>query len=171
MVKINSNTEFNFGYEGKAIFENVNNEVIALDKILDSSELPLIISKRIYSITIELLYNTIYHGLKSIDKNKDLNFNITKDSESIYITSSNYISHSESENFRKTLCNLNTLPFDELRKMKAYQIKNGGITEKGGAGLGLIDISMKSGNPVDMIFKAIDKDTDWLTLEVKVDII
>ena len=171
MVKINSNTDFNFEYEGEAIFENVNNQLIALNKKLESVDLPLIVSKRIYSISIELLYNTVYHGANSDLGKKTTHLTINSDDKHIYITSTNYILHNETEIFRSTLCKLNELGFDELRKMKAHQIKNGGITEKGGAGLGLIDICMKSGNKVEMTLKAVSKDLNLLTLGVKIDII
>ena len=171
MVKVNSNTAFSFNIKGAASFENINNRLITLNKKLDSSNFEFLTIKRTYSVSIELLYNIIYHGLKIEKESSDLDFNIKINSTHLLISSSNYISHKEVESFRETLCDLNSKTFEELRKMKSNQIKNGGISEKGGAGLGLIDICMKSGNIVDMKFKTINKKTDWMTLEVKIDLI
>lgn len=171
MVKINSNTKFEFNIKGNASFESINNKLITLNTKLESTNFELVSIKRTYAITIELLYNIIYHGKKSINNTPDLDFSIRVDKDYIYLKSSNYISHKELDSFRDTLCDLNSKSFDELRKMKSNQIKNGGITEKGGAGLGLIDICMKSGNHVDMFLKTINKELDWMTLEVKIDLV
>ena len=171
MVKVNSNTGFKFNFKGGAIFENVNNKIIDLNSKLDSSKFPLMVSKRVYAITVELLYNTIYHGVESADGNPDIEYSVSATPENVIIKSSNYILHKEVEAFRDIVCDLNQLSFDDLRKKKSHQIKNGGITPKGGAGLGLIDICMKSDLPVEINFKTIDKDLDWLTLEVKINLI
>ena len=154
-----------------ASFESINTKLITLNSKLDSTNFDLVTIKRTYSISIELLYNIIYHGVKFNNETPELNFNIRVDEKHVYLQSSNYISYKDVDSFRSTLCNLNLKSFDELRKMKGNQIKNGGITEKGGAGLGLIDICMKSGNHVDMNLKTINEDIDWMTLEVKIDLV
>jgi len=171
MVKTNSHTEFNFNFEGFGSFDYINNELILLNEMLESADLPFMVTKRIYAISIELLYNTIYHGVKFKTDKPNLSFSITSDKKSIYIKSSNFISHPEVENLRNTLCKLNSYSFDELRKIKGNQIKNGGITKKGGAGLGLIDICMKSSDIVETNFKTINSELDWLSLEVIIDLV
>ena len=45
---------------------------------------------------------------------------------------------------------------------------NGKLSEKGGGGLGLIDIAKKSRNKLGYSFKEIDKDYSFFTLIVKI---
>lgn len=171
MVKINSDIDFGFRFEGVGKFEDINNEVIRLNSILENTnKIPYIAIKRVYSIAVELLYNVVYHGIKLDSETPELNFEIKSDAKSIYISSSNYIKHSEITSLRKAVAELNVTNAVDLRKMKAHQIKNGGITEKGGAGLGLIDIRMKSENPIQLSFKLENNDLDWVTFEVKINL-
>ena len=171
MVKTSSNINFNFQFKGTGTFEEVNNEVIRLNSLLEKQNLPYIIVKRVYSISIELLYNVIYHGLKLNRDIPEIGFKVSSDSNKIILTCSNHIDHQEVSDLRNVISNLNNTNFDDLRKMKSHQIKNGGITEKGGAGLGLIDISMKAQHPINANFKLIDNKVDWITLEVIVDLV
>ena len=171
MVKTNSNINFSFQFKGIGKFEDVNNEVIRLNTLLEKQNLPFIVLKRVYSISIELLYNVIYHGHKINGDIPELDFNVISDKKQITLKCSNHIEHKEVTNLRSVISKLNQTEFDELRKMKSHQIKNGGISEKGGAGLGLIDISMKADHPITPNFKLIDQNTDWITLEVKVDLV
>ena len=170
MVKTNPDINFKFEFKGTPDFESVNNEVIRLNSMLENSSFDFIVVKRIYSISVELLYNVVYHGIK-LNNSKNIDFSVNRVKNQLVLSCSNNISSNETQKLRAVIDNLNNTGFDELRKMKAHQIKNGGISEKGGAGLGLIDISMKSQNPVIPNFKLIDKQNDWLTLEVKVDLV
>lgn len=171
MVKTNSHIKFNFKFNGIGTFKDVNNEVIRLNTLLENQKLPYIVIKRVYSISIELLYNVVNHGQKSDNDIPALKFNVTSDSKQITLTCSNHISNSDIADLRKVIAKLNNTEFSELRKMKSHQIKNGGISEKGGAGLGLIDISMKSQHDIIANFQLINESTDWLTLTIKVDLI
>ena len=171
MVKISSHINYKFIYSGGKNFEEVNNEVIRLNEELEKQGFPFIVTKRIYSISIELLYNIVYHGIEDKENLPNIKFEITSTPSHITLKSSNYIDYKETENLRKVIDDLNNKSFDELRKMKAHQIKNGGISEKGGAGLGLIDIRMKSQNPISVNLTMDNKKIDWLTFEVKVDLV
>ena len=169
MVKTSSNINYNFIYKGGKIFDDVNNEVIRLNTELEGLSFPFIFTKRIYSITIELLYNIVNHGLEC-DGVNNLDFKIEASKESIIIIASNHILNSETIKLRSVINDLNNKSFDELRKMKSHQIKNGGISEKGGAGLGLIDIRMKSQNPIALNLLMRNHEVDWVTFEVKLDL-
>lgn len=171
MVKASANTDIYFSYDGKGNFEEINIQLIKLNEMLEKADLPLVCRKRVYSISIELLYNVVYHGIPKVDDaSGKLDFEIIEKSNYILISAGNFMKHTEAEKFRSVVCKLGALPFDELRKMKSKQILTGGISEKGGAGLGLIDIHMKSGHPAEMSFKVHNEEIDWVNMKVRVDI-
>lgn len=167
MIKLNSDIEFNI--VGTASFENINTQLITLSKRIEEANFSLITSKRLYAITIELLYNSIYHGLKIPSSSPEINYSISHcpNANIITLCSSNFVSTPEVLSLKKILIELNMLPFTELRKRKALQIKNGGISVKGGAGLGLIDICMKSDFPVQFSHSSITNEIDKITFTVK----
>jgi hypothetical protein len=47
-------------------------------------------------------------------------------------------------------------------------LNNGELSEKGGGGLGLIDIAKKSRNKLQYSFREIDEDYSFFTLTVKI---
>jgi len=53
--------------------------------------------------------------------------------------------------------------------MYKKQLREGKISGKGGAGLGLIDITRKTGNPLDYMFFPADDKNKYFVLKVKVD--
>ena len=52
--------------------------------------------------------------------------------------------------------------------MYKKQIKEGKISEKGGAGLGLIDIARKTEEPLEYQFLQLDQDTFFFILKVEI---
>jgi len=53
--------------------------------------------------------------------------------------------------------------------MYKKQLREGKISGKGGAGLGLIDIARKTGNHLDYMFFPADDTTKYFVLKVRVD--
>lgn len=72
-----------------------------------------------------------------------------------YIASSNIVSKDIVPEFKKKLQNLNELNKEELKDIYMTTLKSKGLSEKGGAGLGLIEMARKSGHPLTFDFKDI----------------
>jgi hypothetical protein len=59
---------------------------------------------------------------------------------------------------------------DDLNALYKKQIREGSLSEKGGAGLGLIDIARKTGRQLDYQFLPLeDSDNYFFLLKVRID--
>ena len=72
------------------------------------------------------------------------------------------------ENLESALNTVNNASQEELKEMYKKQIKEGKISEKGGAGLGLIDIARKTEEPLEYQFLQLDQDTFFFILKVEI---
>jgi len=70
-----------------------------------------------------------------------------------YIASSNIVDQNVIPELKEKLEHINELKKDELKSLYMDVLKNKGLSEKGGAGLGLIEMARKSGHPLSFDFK------------------
>lgn len=75
-----------------------------------------------------------------------------------YIASSNIVDEEGVKILKDNLQNLNQKSPEELKEMYMTGLKKRGLSEKGGAGLGLIEMARKSGNPLIYDFKKLSGD-------------
>jgi hypothetical protein len=85
-----------------------------------------------------------------------------------YIITGNVIRSHKVPKLEKQLEMLNTLTNNELVKMHKYQMVDGELSEKGGAGLGLIDMIRKTGEKYIYQFLKLDTETHYFILKVTV---
>lgn len=64
---------------------------------------------------------------------------------------------------------VNKCTVEELNEMYKEQLKNGKISEHGGAGLGLIDIARKTDNKIDYMYIPINIAEEYFILKAEVD--
>ena len=72
-----------------------------------------------------------------------------------YIASGNLIHVDDIESLRSRISNINNMGKNELKEMYLKVLETGGISARGGAGLGLIDMARKSGRKLDASFHKI----------------
>ena len=84
------------------------------------------------------------------------------------LTSCNSISKELVASLEEKLIQVNSLDADGLKKLYASVMTNTGFSEKGGAGLGLIEMARKSGLPLKYQFKDLggDRSSFFLSLEI-----
>ena len=86
-----------------------------------------------------------------------------------YIASSNIVDEEVVKILKDNLENLNEKSPEELKDMYITGLKKRGLSEKGGAGLGLIEMARKSGNPLTYDFKKLTGDLSayYLLIQMK----
>lgn len=84
------------------------------------------------------------------------------------LTSCNLISSKIVPSIEQKLIQVNSLDADGLKKLYNEVLENGSLSEKGGAGLGLIEMARKSGLPLKYLFKKVDDEFSnfFLCLEI-----
>lgn len=111
-----------------------------------------------YFIMVESLQNIIKHQDERNYGSADQSgiFLIQKRGQKYYITSGNLIENKNIDPLRGKLERINNLDPEDLKIYYLQMLKEGEISDKGGAGLGLIEIAKKSGNKLAFEFRQLD---------------
>ncbi len=105
-----------------------------------------VIKKRVYFVLVEGLQNITRHQqekLRGVDIEEGL-FVLQRRENSYFVTTGNVITKDEIPKLKEQLDTLNTLDEKELKEYSLDCLVGGRISDKGGAGLGLIEIARKS---------------------------
>lgn len=127
------------------------------------------VQRKVYHVMVETLQNMNKHSdeLKGSNIGNGL-FIIGHKDDTYYVITSNKVLCSHRENLEHALQTVNAASPDELKNMYKKQIREGNISAKGGAGLGLIDIARKTGEKLKYQFLPLDEEYDFFILEVEI---
>jgi hypothetical protein len=134
--------------------------------------------KKVFNIMVECLQNLFHHigeqdipteqRFGAIDVSSAM-FMVARVGDSFYIRTGNYIENADAEDLEMKLEIINGLDTDGLRLYYQGILKNGAVSLKGTAGLGMIDIARKSGNKLEFEFIDIENGLQFFCLNVKID--
>ncbi|SDB88516.1 SiaB family protein kinase [Williamwhitmania taraxaci] len=127
------------------------------------------VQRKVYHVMVETLQNMNKHS----DEIKDGNignglFIIGKKQDTYYIITSNKVAEQHKEPLERALNQVNAATKEELNQMYRKQIREGKLSDKGGAGLGLIDIARKIGEPLNYQFLQLDESNYFFILKVEI---
>ncbi len=112
--------------------------------------------KKVYFIMVESLQNITRHQGSPEERLMDGFFSIHKFKTGYLITSGNIVENKDVPDLREKLDKVNSMDQDKLKEYSKEILKSGGFSNKGGAGLGLIEMVRKSGNKLEYDFKKLD---------------
>ena len=129
------------------------------------------LSKRISFIMVECFQNVVRHGLKA-DQGSEKEkagglFAARLMGEANYVSSINLIDIEEVELLREKLNQLNSIEKDKLKALYLEVLNNAELSAKGGAGLGLIQLARKAGQPISFDFQDISDHLSNFYLSLK----
>lgn len=140
----------------------------------DLNEAPRL-KKKVYNVLVECLQN-LYHHIdempsetadNGIDKSAIFMISLTPTGYSV--TTGNYILKSRTEDFKKKLEQINSMDKEELKALYKEVLNSGGRSEKGGGGLGMIDIARKTGNKLNYDFSTLNDDYSFFSLNINIE--
>ncbi len=163
-------------YEGCFKFETIEKLLTETKQNLNDKEISVKTKKRVLNIMVECLENIYKHAEKVINNNhfnkeeynKFYKFVLENNNQDFYLTSANPILNKNIETVRNKIDQANSLGKAELKELYASKINNSMISERGGAGLGIIDIALKSENKINYSFTKIDDLFSYYELKIKV---
>ncbi len=126
--------------------------------------------RKVYSVMVETLQNMSKHSDEITDKyniGKGL-FMIGKKEGTYYIITSNKVSNSKKIDLEKAVKEVNGATREQLKEMYRKQITEGSISDKGGAGLGLIEIAKRTRNKLVYQFLPLDEHSQFFILKVEI---
>ena len=131
--------------------------------------------KKVFNVLVECLQNLYHHiderifDMNELRRHKSALVMVVRNEKSFLIQTGNYIDNALVKDLDAKLQKINSLDREHLREYYREVLGNGFITEKGTAGLGMIDIARKSGNKLEYEFLEIDKYFSFFSLNVKID--
>jgi hypothetical protein len=128
------------------------------------------IRAKIYFIMGESLQNIARHHSESFQKSPDKYslFAIHRRNFKYYITTGNLIEVDEINSLKQKIEKINNLGHNDLRDYSRTTRSSDELTEKGKAGLGLIEIAKRSGNKLEYDFKNIDEKHSYFYLNTEI---
>lgn len=124
--------------------------------------------KKVYKIIVECLENICRHSEKVEKKLSQSIFLLGRDDKNYYIITGNYILGTQVESIKSVLEQVNGMNKDQIKEKYREILSEGKISDKGGAGLGIIDIAMKSENQIEYEFVPVQDDISFYIFKVSV---
>jgi len=158
-------------YEGDFTQTTTKSILSMAERNLESSGEESGIKKRIFNVMVEALQNIVKHSdeiQEGENKHHAAIFLIGNEQCRYSIMSGNPIRNENIPTLRKSLEKINGLDKEGLKELYKEIIKNTTISEKGGAGLGFVDMARKSGEKLEWSFVDVDSEFSFFCLKVNI---
>lgn len=127
------------------------------------------IKKKVFNVLVECLQNVSRHA--EPEKGKDHESSILligRNETSFFIITGNMMDNDKTAYLKEKLEHINNLKPDEIRDKYKELMSNMEFSDKGGAGLGLLDIARKSSNKFEYDFRKLSDKKSYFTLKVNI---
>ena len=162
---------FSLVYEGVFSHDIMKMFTSMTENNMDKQNEDKSVRRKVFHVMVECLQNMTKHS-DDYDFNDRIGnglFIVGKKEGFWNIITANKIHKNKIEDLRQSIETINSLNQEELKSLYKKQIKEGSLSDKGGAGLGLIDIARKTGRKLDYQFLPLDdKENYFLLLKVKI---
>jgi len=128
------------------------------------------LKKRIYNTMVELFQNIIQHGddYKETEDGKAGLFYISETKDNYMLNTGNYIKNEKITKLTEKIEYINSLDDEKLDEFYNDRLLNFDIDSKKGAGLGMIDIRLKTGGYLEYNFLKVNDDYSFYTLRTQI---
>jgi hypothetical protein len=134
------------------------------------------LKKKVYNVLVECLQNLYHHideipsesGEKGTDHSAIFMISLNKNN-GYSITTGNYIQTTRKDSFENKLERINSLESAELKELYKEVLNNDTRSEKGGGGLGMIDIARKTGKKLNYAFAPLNDEYSFFSLNINVE--
>ncbi len=158
-------------YEGEFTQEITKSVLSMAERNMDSFGEESSTKRKVFNVMVECLQNICKHAetleISRAGKNNAI-FMIGKREDEYIITSGNAIMTENVTDLIKKLELINSLDKEGLKELYKDIIKNGSLSDKGGAGLGFVDMARKSGQRLKFDFEQIDDTFTFFSLKTTI---
>jgi hypothetical protein len=143
-------------YEGE-FTQEITKAVLAMaERNMDSMGEESSIKRKVFNVMVECLQNIVKHSDDfnplSAKRNAAI-FIIGKEDDKYVVTSGNPVDAETASSLKKRIDEVNKQDKEGLKKMYKDIIKTNHLSDKGGAGLGFVDMARKSGQKLEYDFE------------------
>lgn len=126
--------------------------------------------KRIFNILVECLQNVVNHSAQETieDRISASLLLIGRHDSEFFIITGNRICNDRIESIEKKISEINAWNHSDMREIYSTKLDNSQYSEKGGAGLGLLDIYKRSGQKLRYTIQKVDERVSFLSLHINI---
>ncbi|MFZ6051746.1 SiaB family protein kinase [Halocola ammonii] len=141
-----------FTYRGP-FSDDITNRILDISEntIAINQQLPKI-NRKVSFLLVECFQNIVRHGehatKESLQKKDDGVFSLKNLGTAYLINSVNLVKEDQVEDLKQTVESINNKDKDQLKALYKERLEQNSLSEKGGAGLGLIELARKSGQKI-----------------------
>jgi len=171
------NEDVIFSYKGDISSDVINFILDSVEKKTEESDDPSKTRKKVYNVLVESLQNLYHHAdivPEDFEDQKSERFGvilITRNQEGYNITAGNFITAAKVNQLEEKIIKINKSSPDEIKELYKFILHHQKISEKGGGGLGLVDIARKTGNKLGYRFAEYNSNYSFFSLSIKLDAI
>jgi hypothetical protein len=173
-MKPGTDNEFILNFTGKVRYDTISNLINELKSKVVALGIQTTIYKKILLVMIESLENIMKYTVDNTSQNNLLSdyppcFYIRKMAQKYILGSSNLIEKNNVPSLKNKLDHLNTLDNQGLKELYKTTITNGQFSQKGGAGLGFIEIVKISSHGIDYTFDPVDELLSYFKFNITIE--
>ena len=160
-------------FKGDITSELLTSVLQIMESKLDNLQEEPKIKKKVYNVLVECLQNLYHHmdedkQISKSERSRSAIFMIGKVDGNYNIITGNYINVGNVNTLKTKLDDINALSKEELKEYYKAVLNNGEMSQKGGGGLGMIDIARKTGQKLDYTFMPVDDNYSFFSLNIKI---
>ncbi len=162
-------------FKGNISSELISNVLEQVESRMDDYNESSKIRKKVYNVLVESLQN-LYHHIEilpeEMHKEYESKFGIlvvSRESDHYKISTGNFVTQDRVDILKNKIDKINSMGKEELKDMYKFILNHQRLSEKGGGGLGLVDIARKTGNKLDYTFEKYDDTYYFFNLDVFID--
>jgi len=158
-------------YQGDFTQETTKSILAMAERNIDSSGEESSIKRKVFNVMVESLQNIVKHSDELVNgqmRSHSAIFLIGREDKQYTIMSGNPIRKENVAGLSAKLEQVNSLDKEGLKELYKQIIKNTTISEKGGAGLGFVDMARKSGEKLHFFFPEMSAEYCFFCLKVNV---
>jgi hypothetical protein len=163
-------------FKGSISSELISNVLEVVESRMDEYSESSKVRKKVYNVLVESLQN-LYHHIEVLPDDMQKAFDdkfgilvVSRQDERYKISTGNFIGRDKVDVLRNKIDKINSMTRDELKDMYKFILNHQRLSDKGGGGLGLVDIARKTGNRLDYTFEKFNDSYYFFNLDVFIDL-
>lgn len=164
--------KFTLVYEGEITHQITKAFTSLAENKMDSYSEDASMKKKVFHVMVECLQNLSKHA-EEYGSNEANSFSgngifivgrLGEENADYHVMTGNAVESSKVTDLKALLEKINQLDKNGLKELFKKQMREGSLSDKGGAGLGLIDIARKTGEKLEYNFIELDENTSFFLL-------
>jgi hypothetical protein len=156
-------------YQGEFTQDITKSVLTMAERNLESRGEQSTVKRKVFNVMVECLQNIVKHSYKGENILDKAIFIIGQVDETYEIATGNFIKEVEIQALSDKIEEVNNLDKAGLKTLYKEIIKDkNGLSERGGAGLGLVDMARKSGHKIEYSFNEYDSEHSFFSLKTRI---